>query len=350
LKKARLHNAVAARVQRYYAKVQPYVEPWIRRREIERYTFELASASFQLHQYDLIHTQDIVSTRAIARVKPRHVPLVATLHGLLAEEQRVNGAIRSTHTLRWKYACLEEYLGATSADRTIVPTEWLKHKLGHRDIGVPPHALHIVPYGMEIEPFLQRLKDAPSSPVPPVKKGKTVLMCHARLSPVKGHRYLLQAIHQLKRKRRDFVCWLVGGGSLSHELAALSQSLNITDMVRFLGTRSDVPQLLKRSDIIVLPSVQDNHPFSVMEAQVAGITVLASRVGGIPEMVRDGETGFLFSPGNSDDLADKLDDVLSHPTIRRKVADRAQQWGMEQWSSAILLNRTLEMYAAVLGK
>ncbi|QQE72667.1 glycosyltransferase family 4 protein [Brevibacillus composti] len=350
LTKAKIKQVVYDNVIKYYETSQPYVDPWVRWREIERYAYELAAVTFNLKGYDLIHTQDIISTRALWRVKPRHVPLVSTIHGLLATEHVIAGDVTSRRSIPWKYVCKEEYYGATSATKTIVPTAWLKRKLSGPNYGVPARILHTIPYGMDIGEFLQKYNAPTYSYVPPVPAGKTVLICPARLVPVKGHRYLLKALHMLKQRRNDFVCWLIGNGILYDELVAMAHSLGIMDVVHFLGDRNDVPQLMKKSDILVLPSVQDNHPFSIMEAQVAGKLVVASDAGGIPEMVSHNKTGFIFSSRNSEDLAAKLNTVLSNPFIRKQAAEQGRKWGMIRWAPSTLLDKTMKMYLAALGK
>lgn len=118
-------NLVANKVFHYYERYFPTVEPWIRWQEVERYAFELAISLFDLSGYDLIHTQDAVSARAFWRIKPDHIPQVATLHGLIAYEYVHSGMIVRKDSLRWKYLARGEYYGAVSSDCTMVPTRWL---------------------------------------------------------------------------------------------------------------------------------------------------------------------------------------------------------------------------------
>lgn len=348
IKKDKVKDLVYKKVYDYYERYQPYVEPWVRWREIERYTYELCASLFNLDQYDLIHTQDIISTRAISRVKPVGVAHVATIHGLLATEHIIAGDITSKKSLPWAYVCAEEYYGATSADQTILPTHWLKKMLMRKSFGVPDDRLTVIPYGMEVANFLAKAKSPTYEYIPFTEPNKTILICPARLVPVKGHRYLLEALAKLKQKRNDFVCWLVGGGDLYYELVALSHQLNIHDVVHFLGDRKDVPQLISHSHIVVLPSVQDNHPFTVMEAQVAGKLIVASQTGGIPEMIEDQKTGILFPNRDSDQLAEKLDLVISDPELRNRIAANGRKWGVQRWSPTTLLNNTMEIYRKAL--
>lgn len=343
VEKKKIKDIVYNKVFNYYEKHQPSVDHWIRWREIERYSFELAVSLFDLSQYDLIHTQDIISTRAVARVKPDHIPLVATIHGFLATEHIIAGDITSEKSIPWKYVLAEEYYGATSSLKTIVPTDWLKNLLTHKSVNVPSSHLTTIPYGMDINEFLTKY-ESPAAGYIPLSTNKTVFICPARMVPVKGHRTLLNALAKLKEKRNDFTCWLIGSGPLLYKMQNLANQLNLQEHVYFLGDRNDVPQLLKQSDVLILPSVQDNHPFTIMEAQVAGKLVIASDAGGIPEMVKDGYSGLLFPVKDSSQLARLLYSALDDPLRRNKIALQGMKWGHKQWAPSTLANRTLEVY------
>jgi glycosyltransferase involved in cell wall biosynthesis len=348
IEKEQIKEVVYGKVLNYYNRYQPYVEPWIRWKEIERYTFELVCTLFQLDQYDLIHTQDIVSTRALARVKPKHVPLVATIHGLVATQHLFTGEITSKKSLPWHYACLEEYYGATSADATIVPTEWVKRRLSK--LGVPANHLTTIPYAIDIDQFKRRCATPTERYIPFTEKGKTIILCPAPLLPFQGHRNLMEALALLKERHQNFVCWLVGSGKLDQELLALSYRFRLENHVHFLGDRPDTAQLMNHSDIIVLPSTQDNNPYFIMEAQVAGKLVVSSNTGSTPEMIEDRITGLLFPPKNSRKLADILDLALSNTIWRKHIAEQGFLSGMKRWDSRTLLNNTLAVYHHTLEK
>lgn len=129
INKWKIKNLVYDQVIRFYQKYLAHVDPWVRYRDVERYCYELAAALFDLDQYDIIHTQDIISTRALSRVKPSRTALVATIHGLLAKEHMIAGDIESKDSLAWKYVADEEYYGCVSANAAILPTEWLRREM-----------------------------------------------------------------------------------------------------------------------------------------------------------------------------------------------------------------------------
>ncbi|MFC4765826.1 glycosyltransferase family 4 protein [Effusibacillus consociatus] len=346
LEKSKVKDLIYEKVLRYYDERLPQVDPWIRWREIERYSFEAAATVFGLAKYDLIHTQDIISTRALWRVKEKRTPLISTIHGCLATEFLYSGEVKDRNSLPWHYVASEEYFGAMSSDITIVPTQWLKNLLV-QDFRVSESQLVVVPYGMDISSFQKKMGSSSKLIRPGDKK---ILACPARLVPVKGHEHLLSALARLKQDRDDWICWLIGDGPLRENLEQQSRSLNLEQHVSFLGNRDDVPVLLRQADIFVLPSLQDNLPFSVMEAQVAGKPVVVSNAGGIPEMVEHGETGLISPAGDSESLYQNLKKVIEDDSLRAQIAESAKEWGMLQWSLDTMMDRTLCVYERVIPK
>lgn len=342
-----IKEVVYERLMPLYQKYLPHIQPWVRYREIERYCFELAASLFHLKQYDLIHTQDIISTRALSRVKPASTALVATIHGLLAKEHVYAGDITSKESLAWKYVADEEYYGCTSADATIVPTEWLVREM--EQFAVPSEALCVLPYGMDIAGFLKRTREVPVLTQAEYQEGVPVISCPARLVPVKGHRVLLGALRMLAAEHKlPWRCWLIGDGLLREEIIAMIGEYGLQERVVLLGDRSDVPALLRQSDLMVLPSLQDNLPFSIMEAQLAGTAIVASDTGGIPEMIKHGVTGHIVETGNERQLAAALQLLLTGHEYRQQLAEQARTWAQEHWSSTTLMNRTLQVYQTAI--
>lgn len=344
LDKPKIKDLVYEKVYAYFDQHMPHVDPWIRWREIERYCFETAAVSFGLKKYDLILSQDIVSTKALWRVKPKGTPLIATIHGCLATEFIYSGEITDKNSLAWKYVTAEEYHGSMSSNITIVPTNWLRN-LYASDFKVPKKHVKVIPYGMDTEAFLEKTEQRTDLKIP---AGKKVLVCPARLVPVKGHKHLLDALAMLKLDRSDWVCWLLGDGPLKEELLQQCRSLGLEDNVKFLGSRSDVPALLRLAHVFVLPSLQDNLPFSVMEAQIAGKAVVVSDAGGIPEMISHGKTGLISTNGQSEPMYRNLQRVLSDDVLRKRLGEQAKQWGMKHWSIESMLDQTLGVYESII--
>ncbi|WP_100404803.1 glycosyltransferase family 4 protein [Bacillus solitudinis] len=346
LEKSKVKDLIYEKVLGFYKENISQVDPWIRWREIERYSYEAAASVFGLTKYDLIHTHDIVSTRAIWRVKPKEVPLIATIHGCLATEHIIGGEIKNRDSLQWQYVSAEEFYGTTSSNITIVPTQWLKDVMIN-DFNIPAEHVTVIPYGMDIDRFMEKMEKSPKLERPTDKK---LIVCPARLVPVKGQQYLLDALARLKQERTDWLCWIIGDGKSRRQLEQQAEQLNIVEEVTFLGNREDVPTLLKQADIFVLPSLQDNQPFSVMEAQVAAKVVVVSNSGGIPEMVEHGKTGFIVPAGESEPLFKNLKKLLANDALRNELAESAQKFALEQWSLQTMMDRIFEVYKMIVGR
>ncbi|MFM9280064.1 glycosyltransferase family 4 protein [Paenibacillus jiagnxiensis] len=314
------------------------VDAWIHHAELDRYCMELSAAYFGIDHYDLIHTQDVVSTLAMSRVKRKHVPLVANIHGSLAKEVMLGHQDRESPM--WKYYWAMEHYGATAADVTITSTNWMRNILV-QEFEVPEQQISTFPYGLDTDHFWSVSAQGTDVAAPP---GKKVIICPARLTYIKGLSYLIAALQLLKRRRSDWVCWIAGDGEKKEELIQEAFAAGIGEDIVFLGHRKDVPALLQQADIFVHPSIQDNMPFSVMEAQVSGLPAAVSNAGGLPEMVQHEVTGFVSSVGDIKTLASHLEYLLADDEVRARMGAAAKAWGTEHWSKDLMIGRYLQVY------
>lgn len=336
----RVKNVVSLRVNHFFKQQVPDMDPWIQEREIERYSYELAASYFNLNEYDLIHTQDIIATMALSRVKPKNTPLITTIHGSLHDEYSDKRMIAEEHTLSFHYSIAQEYFGATSSNITIVPSYWFKNYITSK-FGIPDHHLAVVYHGIDAVQFFKRMQTETAFLAPP---DKYILACVARLSPEKGHIYLLDALGQLKKNRHDWICWIIGDGPLRTELEQTCKHLNIAEEVIFLGDRDDVPALLNQADIFVLPSLQESLSYAVIEAQIAGKPIVTTDVGGLPEVVEHGKTGLLSSAGQSDPLCQNLARLLDDEMLRRNLAQNAKRFSERNWTLDTMIENTVNIY------
>ncbi|MDF2855967.1 MAG: glycosyltransferase family 1 protein [Neobacillus sp.] len=308
-----------------------YVNSLVKWTETQRYVYELSAAYFGVQDYDIIHTQDILSTVAMNRIKNPSTPLIATIHGSVAHE--IRRQLETVHKSETSYLARTYYDdlerdGAISADTTIVCNEWLQNMLIN-EFRVPKQQLKILHYGFDTENFIRKMKEKPTLEAPDSKK---VIIYAGRLVELKGVNNLISALGQLKQVRNDWVCWIVGTGEKEWELRSQVMSLGLGDSVQFLGKREDVPSLLTQTDILVLPTLIENQPLSLIEAQIAGKAVIASNVGGIPEMIKHGVTGLLTPPEDANALFSNINQLLSDDKLRKKLGTNAKKWGMTHWS------------------
>ena len=174
----------------------------------------------------------------------------------------------------------------------------------------------------------------------------------AMLRPEKAHENFLAAAKHLLRSLPRAVFLLVGGGPRQSELEQLAEDLGITDRVRFLGTRSDVPRILPAFDVSVLASHPkvETLPLSQMEAMSLGIPVVATRVGALHELITDGVEGHLVPPGDPELLAEALIGLLSDPAALRKAGQAARDRIHAQFTAERLARETEAVMLEVLGR
>ncbi len=173
-----------------------------------------------------------------------------------------------------------------------------------------------------------------------------VILFVGRLVRAKGVEVLLEALAHLPAKARA-KCLIVGPGPLRAELEQnLDESLRRS--VTFLGARSDIPDLLAAADLFVLPSRWEGLPVVVLEAMAARLPIVATRVGGIPDVLQHGVSGCLVPPDDPRSLADGIGALLSSQTARVRQADVAFQVLCARFSPDVTLRRLLGVYGSML--
>ena len=167
----------------------------------------------------------------------------------------------------------------------------------------------------------------------------------ARLAEQKGHRDLVAAAPAVLERYADARFVVAGDGELRDQLEALARPLG--DRFTFLGERHDVPDLLASFDVFAYPSRFEGLCLAVIEAQAAGVPVVATPVGGIVENVVDGDTGLLVPPNDPPALAQAILRVLDDPQLGRRLAERARPRALERYGRERMVERTLALYDAI---
>ncbi|MEU7831174.1 MULTISPECIES: glycosyltransferase [unclassified Nonomuraea] len=167
-----------------------------------------------------------------------------------------------------------------------------------------------------------------------------VVLCVARLAPQKGHDILIEAASRLLRRGRPCTFLLAGEGRERHRLEELVRGSRVD--VRFLGDRTDVKALLARADVVVLPSLWEGLSNAVMEAMAAGRPIVATAVGGTPELL-DGR-GVLIPASDAEALADGIVRVLDDPDLAACLGREARAWAREHLDVDVLVDQHINLY------
>jgi glycosyltransferase involved in cell wall biosynthesis len=194
---------------------------------------------------------------------------------------------------------------------------------------------HVVALGIELERF------AAASPA--LALDGRIVGTVGRLAAQKGQRYLVDAAPAVLARHPDARFVIVGDGELRGELERLAADRGIADRILFTGPREDIPELLASFELFACPSLFEGLCLAVIEAQAAGVPVVATPVGGIRETVEDGVTGFLVTPADSASLAERIVFCLEHPGEARRAAEEARR-RVVRFSRERMVEETLALY------
>jgi L-malate glycosyltransferase len=211
--------------------------------------------------------------------------------------------------------------------------------------GLPARKVVVIPNGLPEETFAQ------VAPLFPRQSGVLRVGMIARMNnPVKNYPGLLHAAVRVIAKFPRLEFLLVGDGPLRPDLEKMVQNLGLERQVRFLGDRHDVPAVLASLDVSVLPSFSESLSNTVLESMAAGVPVVATRVGGNSELVRDGETGHLVPPNDEIALAHALEHLLTNEPVRREWGKRAREVAHAEFSLARMTQEYQKLYTTLLAR
>jgi glycosyltransferase involved in cell wall biosynthesis len=213
----------------------------------------------------------------------------------------------------------------------------------------PPARFEVIHSGVDIGRFDVR------PPVPEAARRALglplqgpLVTCVARLAPVKGVRYLVEAMPRVRAAVPDATAVIVGDGPEREELQTRAAVLGLNGAVRWLGLRADVPEIMGLSTVVVLPSLNEGMGRVVVEAFAAGRPVVGSRVSGIQDLIKDGESGFLVPPGDPPAIAEAVIRCLRDPDAVLTMG-RAGRQAAEAFSAPRMVAKIESLYARLLA-
>jgi glycosyltransferase involved in cell wall biosynthesis len=177
-----------------------------------------------------------------------------------------------------------------------------------------------------------------------------LILAAGRLSPEKGYADLLRSMDALVHEFPQAHLLLAGSGPLEAELKAQAATLTGCVHMHFLGFRTDMRHLFRQSDVFALSSISEGLPNVVLEAMALGLPVAATRVGGLPEIIDDGDTGLLTSPKSPKEMTAAIARYLRNPEFARQIATKARQAVYERFSPERQTESLLSVYQEALAK
>lgn len=214
--------------------------------------------------------------------------------------------------------------------------------------GFPEEKLEVIYNGVEVDKYkslsVERREDLKKHLGIPLDS--IVISCVANLRPVKGHIFLIDALSALREL--NFSAIMIGDGTLRDSLIEYSIKKGLNDKTKFLGQRFDIPELLSITDIFVLSSLSEGMPLSIMEAMASGLPVVATNVGGVSELVIDGETGLLVPPRMPKLLAEKIRLLMNNEALRNTMGLKGQVRVKDNFTFEIMVEKTEAVYKGLI--
>ena len=233
----------------------------------------------------------------------------------------------------WFFIWIEKIL-ALFTYKIIAVSESLKEELVERFRIAPEKKFAVIELGFELDDLLR---------LPARNEADNVnIGIIGRLTAIKNHRMLLRAVKKLKTR-----VFIIGDGELRQELEDYVRELGIGDMVEFKGWIKDLREIYKELDIVVLTSLNEGTPVSIIEAMAAARPVIATNVGGVSDIVQDGITGYLVDLDNDNIFSEKLSDLIKDSEKRKQFGVAGRKIASERFSKHRLIKETEQLYRSL---
>lgn len=289
---------------------------------------------------DLVHTQ-LEFANILGNISARvlHLPSVCTIHVMPSLDVKTKSKLHQR--LEWfalKYFC----------DQVISVSEEAREHHLHIS-GASPNRVSTLYNGIDLSNFLnvqqERLEVRAELGVP---ADANLLTTVAVLRPPKGIQFMIRALPAILASNPNTVYLIVGNGSHRDALVEEVSRAGVGDRVVFAGMRTDVPRLLAASDVFVLPTLTEALPTVLAEAMAAKLPIVASRVGGIPEMLADGQNGCFVEPEDVDGLARACIHLLNDPEKRAAMGNAGGSIVNQKFNIERQVDKLEEIYMAQL--
>jgi len=250
--------------------------------------------------------------------------------------------------LKTRVVLAAERVLARFTDRIVSVSDAVRRELLAKRIG-RPESHTVVPLGLDLEPFLGAdgyrgiLRGELG-----LGAGDLIVGIVARLVPIKRHDVFLEAARRVAEKVANCHFLVVGNGERRSELEDRVRQLGLGQRVRFLGWRADLPIIYGDLDVVVLSSRNEGLPVSLIEAMAAARPVVATRVGGVPDLVEDRVTGLLVPPGEPEALAEAIVALLGDSDRRRVMGEAGRKRVHPAFSAERLVQDMDRLYADLL--
>lgn len=217
------------------------------------------------------------------------------------------------------------------------------------DLGVLHDKVEVVRSGLDLDSFANSTRRAEIRSELRLIDDQHLVVYVGRLRPVKGVEYGIKAFAKAQGHQPNMHMALAGEGEQLDYLKQLANDLELSDSITFLGVRNDLPDLLAATDSVLLPSLNEGFPRTAIEAMAAGKPIVATRVGGTPEAIINGETGILVPSKDIDAMSNALITLVDDPGLQARLGAAGRQRAVQNYSVENYVSRLDNLYRQLLG-
>jgi len=298
-----------------------------------------------LYRFKRFSTRPNILRACREDIRPRsnNIAIVHTFHGHV-----FSGYFGKIKTVFFIW--IERFLGLFT-DKIITVSENLKKELVEKYRIAPKKKISVVELGFELEELLEISVSRVQVCLPPTINIGIV----GRLVPIKNHKMLFKSVcrggfHLGARQTRPYRIIVIGDGEMRGELEKYVEELGIIDSVEFRGWVKDLNAIYEELDIVALTSLNEGTPVSLIEAMAGGRPVVATNVGGVKDIVKDGASGYLVESGNVEEFSNRLVELIKDPEKRRAFGLSGRDIVKNRFSKERLIKDTERLYNTILRK
>jgi len=318
--------------------------------EFQPYALSLASKMVEVSTYeklDLLHVHYAVPHATSAYLAkqilgPKSPKIITTLHGT---DITLVGQDRSYLPIT-RFSIME-------SDAVTAPSQFLK-RATYDKLNIPTStAINVIPNFVDTDLFCPKTPDTPN-PLKailkkcPIESGTKLLLHVSNFRPVKKVPELLRTFEIIHREVKSHLV-LIGDGPDRSLCEALARDLGVANSVCFLGKLDSFVHWLQCADLFLLPSELESFGLAALEAMSCGVPVIATKAQGIPEVVIDGETGFLSGVGNYEEMAEQALMVLKDPVLHQKLREGARARALNNYQKEPVVEQYIDLYRQIIG-
>jgi len=305
------------------------------------------------YKFDIIHAANLVHMPDVfLKFKKLNIPSLTTIHTTLKSQSHIRGekklkkniwersTVENLTSLCYPYIKFLESVYLSRSNNFIAVSNWIKNFVNDKQKNID-----VIHNGIDTKKFSAtgnkrfELFDEVDKPV---------VLFSGRLMALKGMNVLIESIKQISKKE-DLYFVFAGTGDIKKWESMLKGVPK--ENYKFLGyvDYQNISQLYCSSDMFVLPSYTESFPLTILEAMAAGLPIISSKVGGIPEMIENNKNGILINPGNSKILSKSIINLLDNSSLRKRIGRNARTIAKNKFDSKIMAIKTKKFYEQVLA-